>query len=179
MDAAVPSDGLRLADAVAEQVRAAGRPVARVRSADFLRPRSVRLELGEDDPDSYYDRWFDHGALRREVLDPLGRGGSMAWLPTLWDADADRATRADRRDAAPGTVAVVDGPFLLRWELADAFDVSVHLQVSDAAQARRLPGDAATTSGGWRRYQEKTDPAARAMFVVRMEDPLRPALVTG
>lgn len=179
MDAAVRSDGLRLADAVAQEVRTAGRPVARVSSADFLRPRSVRLELGQDDPDSCYERWFDHGSLRREVLDPLGPGGAMAWLPTLWDADADRATRADRRHAVPGTVAVVDGPFLLRWELADAFDVSVHLQVSDAAQVRRLPRGAEALSGGWRRYTEETDPAARATFVVRMEDPLRPALVTG
>ena len=178
VDGAVPSDTRMLADAVADRVRAAGRPVARVSASDFLRPRSVRLELGPADPDAGYERWFDHLALRREVLDPLGPAGPLTWLPTLWDAEADRATRARRLAAVPGTVAVVDGPFLLRWETADAFDLSVHLQVSDAALARRLHGDdLARLRGSWRRYQAETWPAERADVLVRLDRPAHPALV--
>lgn len=150
----------------------------RVRAEDFLRPRSVRLEHGHDDPDVGYERWVDHLALRREVLDPLGPDGDLGWLPTLWDVDRDRATRAARVAAAPGSTLVLDGPFLLRWETADAIDVSVHLVAGRAALARRLPvQDVARVSGAWARYTEETWPAERADLVVRVEHPERPALV--
>jgi hypothetical protein len=177
-DGALPGDTRPLADAVSAAIEAAGRPVARVSREDFLRPRSVRLELGADDPDAGWERWYDDAGLRREVLDPLGPGGSMRWLPTLWDAEQDRATRASRRAAAPGTVAVVDGPYLLRWELADAFDLVLHVEVSDAALARRcVEADRPRVGGSWSRYVEETAPAERAPYVVRLEDPRRPALV--
>ena len=38
---------------------------------------------------------------------------------------------------------VLDGRFLLRDDVRDAFDVTVHLDVSAAARARRLPADEA------------------------------------
>lgn len=178
VDGAVPADTRFVADAVAEAVEAAGRPVARVSAEDFLRPRSVRLEHGPDDADAGYERWYDWSALRREVLDPLGPGGAGTWLPTLWDASVDRATRTPRREAAPGTVAVVDGPFLLRWETADALDLSVHLVVSAAARARRLPAaDVPRVSGAWDRYVTETDPAGRADVVLLLERPAAPALL--
>ncbi len=95
----------------------------------------------------------------------------MHWLPVLWDAERDRSARADRLAAPPGAVAVVDGPYLLRWELADAFDLVVHLDVSPAALARRCePAALERTAGSWREYVEQTEPAARADYVVRLED---------
>jgi hypothetical protein len=185
IDGALDADSGPLADLVAEQVAAAGRPVAMVRRADFVRPRSVRLELGADDPDAGWERWYDDGALRREVLDPLGveaagSGSAMTWLPALWDAERDRSLRADRQVAAPGTVVLVSGPYLLRWELADAFDLVVHLDVSAAALTRRSdPAELARLAGSWARYVEETAPAGRAAYVVRLEDPRHPALVTS
>ncbi|WP_339574277.1 hypothetical protein [Pseudokineococcus basanitobsidens] len=180
VDAAVPADGLLVADAVADALAAEGVGVLRVRAEDFLRPRSVRLSRGPADPDAGYEAWTDHLALRREVLDPLGPGGSGRWLPTLWDPGRDRATRAPREVAAPGSVLVLDGPFLLRWETADAIDLGVHLDVSAAAVRRRLQGDDADrVVGAWARYLAETDPAPRADLVVRAEDPRRPALLTG
>jgi hypothetical protein len=177
VDGPVPVDAARVAAAVAAALAAAGRPVAPVSAENYLRPRSVRLEHGADDPDAGYERWYDWSALRREVLDPLGPDGDGSWLPSLWDAARDRATRAPRHVAVPGAVAVVDGPFLLRWETAEAFDVSVHLDVSPAAVARRVPPeDLGRVTGAWRRYLEETDPASRADFVVRLDDPARPAL---
>jgi hypothetical protein len=186
VDAAVVDDGRELADAVAASLAEHGLPVARVRQEGFVRPRSIRLELGADDPDAAWERWYDDAGLRREVLDPLGPGGRMTWAESLWDAGTDRATRAPRRPAAPGTVAVVDGRFLLRWELADAVDLAVHLQTSPAAQARRIPDDAERQRllPSWQRYLDDTDPAGRVLtgaapgVVVRYEDPRHPALVS-
>jgi hypothetical protein len=182
VDAALAADAQGLAEPVAALVAAAGRPVAVVSREDFLRPRSVRLELGGDDPDAGWERWYDDGGLRREVLDPLGRGArgrsAMTWLPALWDEAADRSVRAARASAPPGLVVVVTGPYLLRWELADGFDLVVHLQTSPAALARRSPADAVgRVSASWRRYLAETAPAERASYIVRLEDPRHPALV--
>jgi len=178
VDGAVPADRALVADALTAAVAALGRPVARVDAEDFLRPRSVRLELGEDDPDAGYERWYDWHGLLREVLDPLGPGGRGEWLPALWDAGADRATRASRRAATPGTVAVVSGPFLLRWETADAVDLSVHLVTGEAALRRRLTAaDADRVVGAWGRYVAETGPEHRADVVLRFDRPTHPALL--
>jgi hypothetical protein len=178
VDGPVPDDTRDLADEVAEAVSALGRPVLRVGAHDFLLPRSVRLERGPEDADAGYERWFDHDALRREVLDPLGPDGDLTWLPSLWDAAADRATREPRRTAVPGSVAVVDGPFLLRRELVGTADVAVHLVVSPSARARRLPpGDRLRVDGAWLRYSDETDPASRADVVLAMDRPAHPAVV--
>lgn len=179
VDSCVPGDGAALADAVAARLVGLGLAVARVRQEDFCLPRSQRLEHGRDDPDALYDHWYDDAALRREVLDRLGRPhpDGLSWLPSLRDPVSDRSTRVPRRPATPGTVAVVDGRFLLRWELTDAFDVTVHLDTTPAAQCRRLDGDEqARALPSWQRYLEQAAPAARADFVVRYDHPARPAL---
>ncbi len=171
VDAPVGVDGARLADDVHRLLRTAGLAVLRASRDAFVRPRSLRLEHGGD-PDAPWERWYDDAGLRRELLDPLGSGGTMQAACSLWDVDTDRATREPRRPAPPGAVVVVDGPFLLRWELADAFDLVVHLQTSAAAIERRGgPGPS------WARYLAEVDPAARAAFVVRHDDPRHPALV--
>ncbi|MGN6300153.1 MAG: uridine kinase [Angustibacter sp.] len=182
IDGCVPDDGAALADAVADRLLALGLAVARVCQDDFWLPRSQRLEHGPRDPDALYDHWYDDGALRREVLDRLGPAdhdpAGPSWLPSLRDPMTDRSTRAARRPAAPGPVADADGRFLLRWELADAFDVSVHLATSPPAQERRLTDEdeRARAVPAWARYLDETDPAARATFVVRYDHPARPAV---
>lgn len=174
----VPADAEALADAVGAELERRAVPVARARAREFLRARSLRLEHGPADPDTYFDGWFDLDALRREVLDPLGPGGTLQWLPGLRDPDADRPLRRPRIEAAPGTVAVVDAPFLARWEVADAVDVRVHLDVSPAARARRVPEDErARVLPAWQRYLDEYDPASSAAFVVRYDRPSHPALL--
>src|ERR687885_104489 len=84
-------------------------PVARVRGEEFLRARSLRLERGPADPEAFFEGWYDLAALRREVLDPLGPGGSMQWLPGLRDPRTDRPLRRPAVPAPPGAGALVDG----------------------------------------------------------------------
>ena len=180
VDGAVDGDRALVADALVAVLEARAAPVLRVRAGDFLRPRSVRLESGADDPDAGYEAWYDTWALLREVLDPLAPGGSGEWLPTLWDAARDRATRAPRLDAPPGAVLVLDGPFLLRRELAGAFDAVAHQSTSPAAIARRCPAaDVTRVSGAWARYLDEARPTTAADVLVRAEDPRRPALVVA
>lgn len=171
-DAARPGE---LADALVAPLRLRGRPVQRVRARDFLRPASLRLEYGHHDPDAYLDGWLDTGALFREVFDPLEPGGSGLVLPTLWDAAADRATRAERVPLAPGGVLVLDGPLLLgRWF---PLDLTVHLRLTPAALRRRTPEAERWTLPALARYEAEVRPEESADMTVRADDPRRPALV--
>lgn len=159
--------------AVAVALRAAGRPCAVVAMADWLRPASLRLEQGHHHVDSFRDHWFDYSALRREVLDPLGPGGSGQWLPTLWDASADRATRAVRRTATPGMVLLVAGPMLLGRSLA--CELTAHLHLSEAALRRRSPPELRWTVPALMEHEQNANSDTVADLVVRADHPDRPA----
>jgi hypothetical protein len=165
----------RLADALVDPLRVRGRPAVRVRTDDFLRPASVRLEFGRTNPDAFYTGWLDEAALRREVLDPAGPGGSGRIVTTLWNARTDRATREPYTELPPGAVVLVSGALLLGAGLP--FDVTVHLAVSAAALDRRTEPESRWTLPAYARYDDEVDPASFADVVVRLEDPRRPALV--
>lgn len=161
---------------IADAARDSGRPALCVHSSDFLRPASIRFEYGKTDPDGWYDA-VDSGALVREVLAPLGPGGSRRYLPTLWDARRDRATRAAYETAPPSCIVVVDGTFLLRDELRWEFDLTVHLAQSAAALRRR-----AASADEWQlealaRYSDEVAPQDVCDVLIRYDDPGHPAMV--
>jgi len=175
IDGPPAADPGALADALVAPLRLRGRPAVRVDTADFLRPASVRLEFGRDNPESYYAGWFDESGLAREVLDPAGPKGSGRVLTRLWNADTDRAARDPYHDLAPDAVLLVSGPLLLGGGLI--FDFTVHLEVSPAALARRTPPAQLWTLPAFARYAAEVAPATFADVVVRLDDPRRPALV--
>jgi hypothetical protein len=173
VDGAPPSRPGAFADRLADGLRLRGRPALRVSAADFLRPASLRFERGRDDPGARYDDWLDAGALTREVLAPLGPGGSGRVLPALWDAAADRATRADYVELSPGGVLVVDGELLLGRGLT--FEHTVHLWLSAPALARRFAD--AWALPAFARYDAEVRPLHVADTGVRVDDPDHPALL--
>lgn len=163
-----------LADALVDPLRLLGHPVLRVGAEWFQRPASVRLERGRTDPDSFYDDWLDVAALRREVLDPLGPGGSGRYLPTLWDPSTDRSTRAAYVTAPPRAVLVLDGTLLLGHGLP--LDLTVHLRLSAGARSRRASSSARWALPAYDRYEQEVDPEQVADVLVRVDDPRHPAL---
>lgn len=177
VDGADAADPDALADSLVDPLRVRGRPAVRVSTGDFLRPASVRLEYGRTNSDSFYFGWLDEAALRREVLDPAGPAGSGRIITRLRDSRTDRATREAYRVLAPDAVVIVSGPLLLGAGLP--FDLTVHLQLSAAALARRTGPDRRWTLPAFERYGAEVDPAALADVVVRLDDPRRPALVLG
>ena len=132
-----------LADALDERIRASGRAVLRVSAGDFLRPASLRLERGRTDPDAYLDDRLDLAGLHRELLDPAGPGGSGRVLRRLWNPETDRAYRGEYVELPPAAVVLLDGELLLGRGLP--FDYAIHLRVSAAALARRLPAELSWT----------------------------------
>jgi hypothetical protein len=174
IDGPPPTRPLVLAERVADELRALGRAVIVVAAADFLRPASVRLEHGREDPDELLDGWLDEAGLRREVLDPAGAGGSGRVLPRLWNAAVDRAYR-DAYVTLPDTgVVVVAGALLLGRALP--VDVAVHLRMSAAALRRTLPPDEHWTLAAYARYETEHDPVAAADLLVLADHPDRPAV---
>jgi hypothetical protein len=175
VDGAPAADPARLADAVVAPLRAGGRPVVRVSAGTYLRPASVRLEHGRTDPDALYEDWLDEPALRRELLEPLGPTGNGRFLPSLWDAERDRATRAPYEVATPGTVLLLDGTLLLGRGLP--FDLTVHVAVRPATLQRIVPAEDRWTLAAHGRYRTEVSPEDVADVVVRVDDPARPALL--
>ncbi|WP_086848150.1 uridine kinase [Amycolatopsis kentuckyensis] len=170
--AAGATETAELADALVDPLRLRGRATLRVSARDFLRPASLRFEHGRTNPDARYTDWLDLGALRREVLEPLKGSGEV--LPSLWDAERDRATRAGRVALPEGAVVLLDGELLLGAGLT--FDLAVHLWLSPAALRRRVPDAWAVPA--YERYEEEVDPGSLADVVVRVDDPRHPALYT-
>jgi hypothetical protein len=164
-----------LADELVAPLRARGRPAVRVSAEDFLRPASLRLELGRRNPDSFYERWYDLAALGREVLDPLGRKGSGRILTTLWNPVTDRATRAPYQTVPLGGIVLLSGPLLLGAGLD--LDLTVHCGQSTAALARRIPEELRWRLPAYTRYAQEVQPEKLADIVLRMDDPRHPALV--
>ena len=97
---AAPDD---VSAAMAAVVRGLGREPIVIRTQDFWRDASLRLEFGRQDVDAYFEGWLDRSALEREVLRPLGPDGDRRYLPALRDARSNRSARAPYRSAAPGS----------------------------------------------------------------------------
>ena len=175
VDGAPPTSPGAFADTLAERLRLRGRAVLRVSVADFLRPASLRFERGRYNPDARYDDWLDAGGLTREVLEPAGPGGSRRVLPSLWNTETDRSTRAGYVSLPAGGVLVVDGELLLGRGLA--FEHTVHLWMSASALARALPAGEAWALPAFARYEAEVNPLLRADTGVRMDDPAHPAVL--
>ena len=137
-------------------------PVVRVSVDDLHRPEEERYARGQG-PESYYDDTFDLPAVRAALA--------------VVDA---------------GAVAIVDGVFLLRPELADLWSLTIFLSVDrtvalERAMARdadRMGGETAARARyasryfpGETLYLESVDPRAHADVVVDNTDPARPRLL--
>ena len=175
VDAAPAARPADLADALVDPLRLRGRSVLRVSARDFLRPASLRFEHGRTDPDSYFDDWLDIGGLTREVLDPAAPDGTGSVLPSLWNAETDRASRASYVDVPGHGIVVLDGTLLLgRWL---PFELTVHLDLSPAALRRRTPADEHWTLPAFDRYRSEVSPGTAADVAVKVDDPNHPARV--
>ena len=175
VDGAPPSDPPGWAQALVEPLQVRGRPVLRASAEDFLRPASLRLERGRTDPDAYYSDRLDLAALRRELLAPLGPGGSGRVLPRWWDVTADRSARAGYLTPPEGAVLLLDGTLLLGLGLPA--ELTMHLHLSERALQRATPPEKAWTLPAYRRYLQEVDPEAVAEVVLRVDHPDRPALL--
>jgi len=123
---------------LAEELRRRGRAVVVIHADQFLNLSEVRYRRGRHSPDGFWLDSYDYDALEREVLIPFGPGGDGRYRPAAVDPVLDVRVSPEQRQAAAGTVAVVEGLFLHRDRLAARWDYSVFLDVPFAVSARRV-----------------------------------------
>jgi uridine kinase len=182
-----------LADELAPHVAAFGRHVIRASIDGFHRPRAQRIARGADSAEGYFADSFDYAGLTETLLEPLGPGGSRRFRRGIFDYRTDAPVKAPAETAAPDSVLLFDGVFLLRRELASMWDFGVFVDVPFAeTQRRAVTRDAALFGSadevlrryaaryvpGQRLYFERDNPRSRADAVMENEDPERPRLIT-
>ena len=180
-----------LADELARRLAARGRPVIRVSADAFTRPRAERYRRGRDSAEGYYADGFDHEAMVRRLLAPLGPGGDRRYLAGIIDVASDAPLEEHARTAPVDAVLVVDGVFLGRAELAGAWDLRAFVSVTPGeslhrALTRDVPGlgSAAEVEARYRArylpaqaaYLAADRPDETADVVVDNEDPAHPVL---
>jgi uridine kinase len=181
-----------LADEVASILRGRGRPVIRTSVDGFHRPRVERYRRGRLSPEGYLEDARDWGAIRHLLLDPLGPGGDLWYRTATFDLDRDQPIVQAAVRAEPNAVVIVDGTFLQRNELANAWDFAIFVHVSEsvalsrgaARDAGQLGGMAAAKEMHERRYQPafaiydaRCRPSERAHLIVENDDPASPSIL--
>jgi uridine kinase len=182
-----------LADELAAASGARGREVLRASIDDFHRPgHKFRSQRGEWTPRSYYDEGYDYDAFRDLLLRPLGPGGSRVCRPALFDSFHDAWLPEEWRAVGDRAVAIVDGAFLLRPELAAHWDYIIWLDIDMETMVERArrrdsawAGSEQVVEERYRRrwipthelYERLTDAPARAHAVVDNRDLQRPSLL--
>ena len=176
-----------LADELAHVLERRGRSVIRSSLDGFHNAKAIRHRRGSLSSEGYYLDSFDYRALRQNLLDPLGPGGTLRYRTAVFDHRTDRPVDVPISRAAPDAVLLFDGIFLMRRELDDAWDYRIFVDVSPATSLRRgvardrdlmepeveeryrlryLPAQ--------RRYLTEADPAARANLRIVNDDPAAP-----
>ncbi|WP_337061512.1 hypothetical protein [Kineococcus sp. G2] len=118
-------------------LRARGRTVVHASVDGFHHPRALRHARGPRDPEGSYRDSHDLEALRKELLGPLAPGGHGLHRTRVFDVRTDTPDVAERQQAAPGTILVVDGVFLHRPELRGRWSFSLWLEVERATTLQR------------------------------------------
>ena len=186
IDGRTASGKTTLADEIATVLRSKGRTVIRTSVDGFHRPRVERYRQGRFSAEGYLNDARDWMAVRHLLLDPLGPGGNLSYRTSSFDLDLDEPVAQDPIQATPDVILIVDGTFLQRPELADAWDVVIFVEVSEEAAIQRgVTRDAAQFGGEdkaremheWRYqpafalYQARVSPEKRAHLVVDNNDP--------
>jgi uridine kinase len=153
------------ADELVGPLTARGRTVVRASVDGFHRPRADRYRRGELSAEGYYRDAFDYPALRANLLDPLGPGGTRRYRTTTFEYRTDQQRTEPSALAPADAVLIVDGVFLLRPELSDAWDLRIFLAVPFRETLRRaVARDRAlfgTAQAVKERYRRRYIPAQR------------------
>jgi uridine kinase len=148
-----------LADELAAELQRRGRATLRAGIDAWHLPRAVRHRQGADSAEGYYRDSFDLPALRAQLLAPLGPGGDGRIRLRWFDHVAGERVESEPSRAPDAVVLVFDGVFLLRPELREGWDLSIHLVVAPEVALERAVARDASAMGG--------SQAARSRYLAR------------
>lgn len=152
------------------------RSVIRISIDDFHHPKSIRYRLGPKSPQGFWEDSYDYDRFRQFVTQPLGPSGSGQYKPRSHDLETDEVLDDEPWLTAPSSsIVIVDGLFLHRKELVDAWVLSVFLDASPEVCAERMmlrDGNAPKLVpedryfGGLLLYTESCQPKDKASIIV-------------
>lgn len=191
IDGRTASGKTTLADELASALADLGATTVRTSIDGFHRPRAERYRKGRFSAEGYLDDARDWTAIRQQLLDPLGPGGSRRYVVATFDLERDVPLEPVMRDASERTILIVDGSFLQRPELAEGWDAVVFVDVPEPVAVRRGVARDARPLGGevealrihleryqaaFALYEARYRPRDRAHFVWTNDPPEAPVL---
>lgn len=153
-----------LADELVPCVEARGRPVIRAGVDSFHHPHAHRYRRGPDSPEGYFYDSFDYAAVKSSMLEPLGPGGDLYYQVAHFDYRTDAPVVSPRQRAAPDSILLFDGIFLMRPELAGCWDFRIFVNVTFETSLQRnlgrdvVEGDEVAREQYARRYAQRYRP---------------------
>jgi len=176
-----------LADELAPRLTAKGRAVIRASIDGFHRPRAERYKLGRQSPEGYFRDSFQLDRLVRDLLAPLGPGGSHRIKRAIFDYRVDAPVHVPDETVPSDAILLFDGVFLHRRELVSFWDATIYLEVPFEITVRRAaerdgwPADVEAVENrryveGQRLYLRECHPQAIASMVVDNSDLARPVI---
>jgi uridine kinase len=153
-------------------------------------PRSLRMAGCVEK--TRYTEAYTYDAFRRCVIDPLRDGGDRRVRAAMWNSGTDEPIEAPWIECSDRVVAVVEGAFLSHPLLADAWDLSIWLDIDFATVlARTEQRDVAWVGSveavrrnyneGWipahGLYERATGAIDRCDIVIDQRDVERPKIV--
>jgi uridine kinase len=183
-----------LASALTRRIAETGRPCVSASIDDFHPPGYARraAEGAFADASEFFREGYDFESFRRLVLDPAGPGGSRRCRLRLWDARADEAFPVEWVEIPDDAVLVAEAAFLFLPVLADAWDLSIWLDIDAPTMFKRvIDRDVAWVGStdevrkryerSWaprhELYEREAKPIERADIVIDNRDPERPRLI--
>ncbi|UNB52893.1 uridine kinase [Mycolicibacterium sp. YH-1] len=165
-------------------------PVVSVSIDDFHHPTSVRHRQGRHSPEGFWADSYDYERFRADVLEPFAPIGSRRYRTKSYDHATDTIVDPPYQLAPPSTVLIVEGIFLHRDELVDAWDLTVFLDVAFTETARRMALRDGTPADpdhpdmrryvhAQRRYFDQCQPQQRATILIDNNELGHPRLIRG
>lgn len=118
-----------LADALEVILHDLGHSVIRACGDDFQNPPDIRYQLGKQSPEGFFRYAMDFASMRRELLDPLGPDGTLAYRISTYDVRAAQPNLSIQRRARSRDILLFDGLFLHVNELSGCFDFTIFLDI--------------------------------------------------
>ena len=174
------------ADELAAVLEERSTHVVRASIDGFHRPRAERWVRGRDSPEGYYLDSYDYPRVWAELLEPLRPGGSRHIRRAVHDVRSDQAVHSPVEAVPEGSVLIVDGIFLLRPELEQAWTFSVFLHVPTRTSLHRCATRDGTSPDaesnrryveGQRLYLERCRPRERASVAIDNTDLAAPDIL--
>jgi len=157
-----------IADELAKLLQPKGRHIIRASIDGFHNPATVRYNRGRMSPEGYYYDSFNYDELINVLLLPLGPDGSLQYRTATFDYRTDSPLQTLPQLAAPGSILLFDGVFLLRPELAQHWDFTIFLDAAFDVTLTRAEQRDALLSGGVdevrRRYEQRYVPGQKLYF---------------